>query len=197
MTSTPKTHVALRALAITAFICAMATGNAFAGQTARSTGNGSYIQVSGIDTTRCIWFYAYASKGGTAQARETYLSYDIYNNCTGEWIAYGFGRIANSALKATRKSATLVVSPASTAGFTTEGYTGSLSLKVTADGLFSQTYSGHAKTVYAGHMYQSHGSWTSNSATATGSVLGFDLAAVAASIGEAQNKTIEIDRASH
>jgi len=47
MTSTPKTHAALRALALTAFICVLATGNAFAGQTARWTNNGTYISVIG------------------------------------------------------------------------------------------------------------------------------------------------------
>jgi hypothetical protein len=197
MTSTLKLHTALRYLAVTAFVCALATGNAFAGQTARSTGNGAYINVSGTDTSGCVWFYVYASKGGTTQAPETYMYYDIYNQCTGQWVAYGGGRIANSALKATKTSATLVVSPAGAAGFTTEGYTGSLNLKVTADGLYSSTYSGHAKTEYTGHMYQSHGSWTSKSATATGSLLGFDLAAVSASIGEGRDKAIEIERGSH
>jgi len=46
-------------------------------------------------------------------------------------------------------------------------------------------------------MYQSHGSWTSNSATATGSLLGFDVGAVAAWIGEGRDKAIEIERGSH
>jgi len=197
MTSTPKTHAALRALALTAFICVLATGNAFAGQTARWTNNGAYIEVWGHDTTGCLGFYVSASKAGTAQAPETYVYYDTYNQCTGQWIGSGFGRIANSAFKATKKSATLVFSSAGNAGFTTEGYTGSLNLKVTADGLYSSTYSGHAKTVYAGHMYQSHGSWTSNSATATGSLLGFDVGAVAAWIGEGRDKAIEIERGSH
>src|SRR4051794_20904839 len=111
------------------------------------------------------------------------MYYDMYNQCTNQWVAYGGGRIANTALKATKKAATLVISPAGTAGFTTEGYTGSLKLTLAADGLYSSTYSGHSKTEYAGHVYQSHGSWTSSSAVATGSVLGFDLGSVSASLG--------------
>lgn len=197
MTSTPTTHAALRGLALTASICVLATANAFAGQTARWTNNGAYIEVWGHDTTGCIGFYVAASKAGTAQAPETYVYYDTYNQCTGQWIGSGFGRIANSAFKVTGKSATLAVSPAGSEGFTTEGYTGSLSLKVTADGVFLDTYTGHEKLVYAGHMTQFHGSWTTNSATATGNLLGFELAAVPASIGEGRNKVIQIERVSH
>jgi hypothetical protein len=195
MASTPTRNTALRLLAAT-FVFAVVTDSAFAGQTARSTGNGTYISVSGNDSSGCMWFWVYASRGGTTQAPETYLAYDVYNQCTSQWIASGNGRIANAAFKATGKRATLSVSPAAAAGFFAAGDTGSLTLTVTGDGLYSSEYSGHTKTEYAGHLYQSHGSWTSKSATATGTLLGIEVAAASASFGEGRDKTMEIERGS-
>jgi hypothetical protein len=189
-------HIGLRFTGAAVLLSALTATTAAAGQVARSTGNGTYISVSGSDTSGCIWFYMYASRGGTTQAPQTYVYYDVYNGCSGQWIAYGGGRVANTALKATKKSATLNVTSANNADFYSEGSTGSVTLTITADGLGSYSYSGHSRSEFAGHMYQSHGTWTSKTATASGSILGFDIGNASASLGEGRDKVIEIERGS-
>ena len=72
----------LRLTVIAVLFSAITATTASAGQIARSTANGAYINVSGTDTSGCIWFYVYASRGGTTQAPETYAYYDVYNGCT-------------------------------------------------------------------------------------------------------------------
>jgi hypothetical protein len=179
-------------LAVLASILTAATASA--GPVTRSNGNGTYINVSGTDSGGCIWFYLYASRGGTTQAPDTYVFYDVYNRCTSEWIAYGGGRVVNTALKTTKKSANLTLDAGSSLDFSTEGAIGSLDVTLTADGFYSSSYSGHSRTEYAGHLYQSHGSWTWESATATGSILGFTFGTASGSLGEGRDKFMDIDR---
>src|SRR5438874_2162558 len=131
----------LRLTVIAVLFSAITATTARAGQIARSTANGAYINVSGTDTSGCIWFYVYASRGGTTQAPETYAYYDVYNGCTGQWIAYGGGRVANTALKTTKKSATLTLTSTSSADFYSDGNSGSVSFTLAADGLYSSSYS--------------------------------------------------------
>src|SRR5215210_6817450 len=103
MASNLTRNAALHAVGIAFVLLAVTGSSASAGQTARSKGNGAYVYVSGNDASGCVWFYLTASRGGTAQAPETYVSYDMYNQCTNQWIAYASGRIANTTLKTTKK----------------------------------------------------------------------------------------------
>lgn len=194
MASTIRPKLARHFAALAVLVSVLTAATASAGPVTRSNGNGAFVSVFGTDSSGCIWLYLYASRGGTAQAPDTYMFYDVYNQCTSQWIAYGSGRVANAALKTTKKSATLTLDAASSADFYTEGATGSLDVTVTVDGLYSSSYSGHSRTEYAGHVYQSHGSWTWGSATATGSILGFTFGTASASLGEGRDKFMDIDR---
>jgi hypothetical protein len=78
--------------------------------------------------------------------------------------------------------------------FNTQGLTGQIKVTVTADGLYSSTYSGHSRWEYAGHVSQSHGMWTSQSAAVSGNVLGFQFGSAAGSIGENRDRQMQIDR---
>jgi hypothetical protein len=69
-------------------------------------------------------------------------------------------------------------------------------MSLPADGLYSSTYSGHSCTQYGDHVYQSHGSWTSNSAKATGNLMGFDLGNTYGEFGEGRDRYMEIERGS-
>lgn len=196
MPSTFTRNTALHIVGLVLVLLAVTGGSASAGQTARSKSNGAYVFASGNDASGCVWFYLSASRGGTTQAPETYLYYDMYNQCTNQWIAYGGGRVANTTLKTTNKRATLLITPTSSSDFHVEGIAGTLSITWTADGLYSSTYSGHSRTEYGDHVYQSHGSWTSRSAKAAGSILGFDLGNTSASLGEGRDRYMEIERGS-
>jgi hypothetical protein len=162
--------------------------------TAKFKGNGSYIQVYGSAANGCVWFYLYAGKSGTASAPTTYLYYDMYDSCSGQWSAYGGGQIANSALTVTKKGATLKMTPVDSSSFSVEGASGDVKLTLTADGVYSHRYSGHSRTEYSGHVYQHHGAWTSASAAVSGSFLGFALDHVYANFGEGRDKYMEFDR---
>jgi hypothetical protein len=186
----------LRILALTTFMSAITTAVGFAEPAAKSKGNGAFMSVWGSDSTGCVWTHVYVSKTGTAAAPQTWMSYDVYDGCAGEWMAYGYGLVANTTFKSTNKTATLVLTPSSNANFVTQGATGSIKLTLTADGVSSYTYSGHSRSEYMGHVYQSHGSWTQKSATVTGKILGFAPGNVSGSFGTGRDRYMEIDRSS-
>ena len=177
-------------------VSAVMTEAGFAQPAAKSKGNGAYMSVSGTDSSGCVWSYIYVSKTGTTAAPQTWMSYDVYNGCTGEWIAYGHGLIANTRFKVTNKGATLVITPSAGANFYTAGASGTLNLTLMADGVSSYSYSGHWRSEYLGHVYQSHGSWTSQSASVTGSMLGFAPGNMSGSFGTGRDRYMEINRGS-
>jgi hypothetical protein len=195
MTST-LTQNTLRILALATFMSAITTAAGFAQPAAKSKGNGAFMSVSGTDSTGCVWTYLYVSKSGTAAAPQTWLSYDVYDGCTGEWMAAGYGLVANTAFKTTNKTATLVITPSSNANFHTQGAGGSIKLTLTADGVSSSSYSGHWRSEYMGHVYQSHGSWQEKSATVTGTLLGFAPGNISGAFGTGRDRYMEIDRGS-
>ena len=190
------TRNAHRILAVTMCVSGL-TGAAFAEPPTKVKGNGGYLAASGYDTSGCIWSYVYAGRGGTTAAPQTWMNYDVYDVCAGQWPASGWGIIPNTALKIGNKTATLVFTPSASANFSAQGETGPIQIKVTADGLFSYSYSGHTRSEYAGHVYQSHGSWTERSATVTGTVVGFAQGGMRGSLGEGRDRYMEFDRGSN
>ncbi|HZB26073.1 MAG TPA: hypothetical protein VE379_08065 [Vicinamibacterales bacterium] len=162
---------------------------------AKFTTNGAYVEVWGTDASGCVRLFVHAGRGGRGVAAETTMHYWLYNECTNTYLAYGSGRIANDALHVTNKQATLVFSPSPSATFYAEGATGTIALTIEANGVYSTTSSGHSRVEYAGHVTKSHGTWSYESAVASGSILGFVTGNVFASLGESRNKTIEIERA--
>ena len=183
--------IVLVATALAAFTTAPA-----AAQVRKSKGNGAYISASGSDASGCVWSEVYVSRTGTKAAPQTWMYYYAYNACSGEWIAYGDGLIANASLKTTQKGATLTVTPTTSANFYAAGSAGSMQITLTADGAYSHSYSGHSRTEYGGHVYQSHGAWTSQSATATGTVFGMAFGNMHGTLGEGRDRYMEIDRGS-
>jgi hypothetical protein len=182
-------------LSIAVLLLSLATASrTFAGPPTRFTNNGAYIDVYGTDASGCIEFYLNASRGGTAQAPETWLSYVLYNQCTGELIADGGGLIPNSAFRPKPRSATLTITPSNSANFAMNGITGAVKLTVTADGVVTQSVAGHTRVEYLGSLYHAHGSWTYRSGVAAGTLLGFDIARVFADLGEGRDRSMEIQR---
>ena len=181
-------------LCLTIAFAVLGASAAHGGEVSRSKGNGSFVSVSGSDASGCVWSYLYVSKGGTSSAPVTWMYYDAYNYCSGEWIAGGEGKIANTALKVTKQGATLNLTAAAASALFTQGVTGPIQLTFTADGFSSYSYSGHSRSEYAGHVYQSHGSWTYRTATVSGTMLGLAVSGMQGSFGEGRDKYMEIER---
>ena len=120
------------------------------------------------------------------------MYYDVYNECTSE-SAWGSGRVPNTAFKTTKKRASLVLSPTTSADFYACGTTGSLSITCTVDGVWSYSYSGHSRQEYAGTVIQAHGAWTYKTATAAGTILGFEIGDAWTQIGEGRDRYMEIE----
>jgi len=177
-------------------ISTLAAGTASAGVVAKFRSNGAFLRAEGYDATGCIWMSVYASKGGSKTSPATWMEYYVYDVCAEQWIAYGNGLIANSALTVRNKVATLQVTPVASADFYAEGQTGTVQLTATADGNYSASFSGHSVWEYAGRRTRSHGSWTERSAAAAGTVFGFQIN-FSAVLGDSQDKWIEIDRGSN
>ena len=192
MTSLRRTSLGFLALAM--FLVGMTPTPASAEPPVKWRGNGAFIELSGSDG--CVYSYVHASKGGTSAAPQTWLSFYVYDYCTGESIAYGSGQIANTALKVGAKSATLTVSPRSGANFWMEGSIGAITLTFTPDGVYSMSMSGHTEVEYPGHVVKSHGSWTYKSATVTGSIGGTTFTPWHAAMGTSRDRSIDIQRRS-
>ena len=194
MTSTVHRYTS-RVLALTTLAWATSIAAAFAEPPAKSKGNGAQMSVSGVDSTGCIWSYVYASRTGTTAAPQTWMSYDVYNGCSREWIASGHGLVPNTTLKVTNK-VTLSLTPSANSNFYLDGATGSIQLTLTPNGVSSYRYSGHSRSEFMEHVYQSHGSWSEASASVSGHVLGFAAGNMSGWFGEGRDRYMEIDRGS-
>ena len=194
MVSTFTRDAAARVIGLSLSVLALPT-LASADAPAKFTTNGAYVEVWGTDPSGCVQLLVHAAKGGKGIATETTMHYWLYDGCTNTYLAFGGGRIPNDAFHVTSKQATLVFSPAPSPTFYAEGATGTIAVTIEPNGVYSSTSSGHSRVEYAGHVTKSHGTWSYETAAASGSVLGYVMGNVFASLGESRNKTIEIERA--
>src|SRR5688500_8064547 len=104
------------------------------------------------------------------------MNYFLYDRCADQKVGHVDGVVPNTTFKITGNRNALTVTPSAVAGFNTQGLTGQIRVTVAADGLYSSTSSGHSRWEYAGHVSRSHGMWTSQSATVSGNLLGFQFA---------------------
>jgi hypothetical protein len=185
---------AVHTLGLALGLLAVTANTASAGQVYHFKNNGAYAEMSGSDSTGCIWFYVSVSRGGTMQAPETNAYYEMYNQCTSESVGWGSGRVANTSFKTSKKGATLTLSPSASADFSTSGAVGTLSITWIVDGVWSYSYSGHSRQEYAGTVYQTHGSWTYKTAKAAGTILGVEIGEAWTQIGEGRDRYMEIER---
>jgi len=185
----------VEALALALGRLAVMANTASIAQTARFKGNGAFVEMEGHDSTGCIYLYVCARRGGTTQAPETFLHYEIYNECTSQSLGWGSGRVANVAFRTPKKgSATLILSPTASADFDTGGIPGSVSITWTIDRVESSRYWGNSRTEYAATVRQVHGSWTTQTAKAAGTILGFEIGDTSTQIGEGRDRCMEIER---
>jgi hypothetical protein len=191
--ATARTALAFGAVLVMLHSSSMGSVSA-APRVAKFKNNGAYINVSGWLGNGCTSFYLYAGKSGTTSAPTTDLYYNVYDACSHQWLAHGGGQIANSALMVSKNRATLKRTAAAAASFSVEGTTGAIALTLTSDGLYSSSYSGHSRWEYAGHVYQQHGSWTSTTATVSGTLLGLVVEHGSGGFGDSRDKFIEFDR---
>jgi hypothetical protein len=189
-------HARLRSLLTVACAAAVtASGSVVSAQpVAKVKGNGAYISVGVSDTSGCITGYVHVSKSGTSASPTTWMSYDVYDTCAAQWLAYGSGQIPNTAFKTTGKSASLSVTPSAVPGFFMEGAMGAFRLTVTPTGAWTSSYSGHIRHQFVDRLIHSHGAWTYKQATATGTALGYQIGTTWGEMGEGRDKFMEIER---
>jgi hypothetical protein len=132
-------------------------------------GGGGTVQFGNADVTR----------GGTPQTPETFLSYNVVecspSFCTS--LAGGFGKIPNGHFSA--NGSTYRVSTNTTGNpefFTFVGPTGNVTIEWVGNGLFENRFSGTQQFTTPDTREQQAGQFSSTSAVATGSVVGFTIA---------------------
>jgi hypothetical protein len=170
------------------------SGVAHAGQVAKYKSNGGFANVWGMDASGCVGFGVSVWLDGSGMAQQTFLSYDVYNYCTGESLGWGYGAIPNTDLKINKKEAVLNTNPASSSGFSASGTAGAITLNFEVTGVYSNTYSGHSASTYGDYVYRSHGTWSERSASVSGRVMDWDIGSATGSVGTSLSRTIEIER---
>lgn len=132
-------------------------------------GGGGTVQFGNADVTR----------GGTLQTPETFLSYNVVecspSFCTS--LAGGFGKIPNGDFSA--NGSTYRVSTNTTGNpefFTFVGPTGNVTIEWVGNGLFENRFDGTQQFTTPDTREQQAGQFSSTSAVATGSVVGFTIA---------------------
>lgn len=120
------------------------------------------------------------SRGGSPTAQETFLFYSIVEcgafGCF--TVAGGFGTIPNGDFSASGPTYQLNTNTAGNAGFFTfAGAPGQIAAEWRGDGLFESRFTGTSQVTSPGVRQQSSGQTSYQSATATGSVIGFAVPA--------------------
>lgn len=164
-----------------------------------ANGDGGSVNWSSGDTLTGGFSFGFlnASRGGTTNNQQTFLSYfieqcDAFFNCT---IAEGFGFIPNGDLSGGMGAKQLHLSTNTTGNpnFFSIGPTGLVVVNWKANGLFTQSSSGTNQLAFPGLKELSQGSASNASASASGSVVGFAISPFnGAQIGSSHSVTIDI-----
>jgi hypothetical protein len=193
ITMTRTAMTIMLALNTALMLLGMSPHMAHAQQVGKYKSNGAYANANGTDAGGCRYFYISVARGGTTAAPETYLYYDIYDSCTGTW-SWGNGTIPNAAFKSGNKTMTLNFTGSTSGGFYAEGESLAIALTFTRDSSFTNTWSGHSRWEYYGHVVHHHGSGTQHSAALSGSIDGSAVQAYWATTGTGRDRYIEFDR---
>jgi hypothetical protein len=183
-----------RIAAVTVLALIGAHGSASADAVSKVTGNGAYAYTWGYDSSGCMSLYVEVSRTGSKAAPQTWLYYSAYDVCAQRALGFGYGNIPNAAFKTGSKQATLNIRVAPTTTFYSEGPAGAISLTFTPDGAFEQTYSGHWTVAWADLIVKAHGSWSSTSATVSGTVITTTFDGASGQTGESRDKQIQFER---
>ena len=176
----------LAVLALVAALVAQATGTTlgFAGPVSKFTNDGSFAHVYGY--SGCLWVYLDVSRGGSK----------VFDHCSGwELIASGAGTIPNRAFTASNKHAQLSVVTSNSPGLFTTGATGAISLNFTRDGVYQYSSTGHGSVTYLDRTIRWHGSSSSGTADASGTLIDFAVNGLSGEVGEGRERPITVEHA--
>jgi hypothetical protein len=122
----------------------------------------------------CTWLNVSVSRGGPVAAPETYLSYSVYNTCTGE-SSWGYGRISNRAFTVSGKRSKLDTDPTTNPDMVTSGQAGRIALTWTADQNVRWSWDGRSESITPTQRIRSRGSYESSAASVVGNLLSFPV----------------------
>ena len=164
-----------------------------AGPVFKASNEGAYAFAGGTDG--CLFLYMEVGRAGTKTTQQTVLYYDLFDSCTWQLIAYGYGNIPNEALRIDKNTASLSLNVAATPSLFTQGATGEIALVWAQDGPFATRFTGHSTTSYADRTIKWHGSSSYKSATASGRFLVASFAGVSGQIGESKARELQVEHA--
>jgi hypothetical protein len=144
----------------------------------------------GLCTSTDLNVTRYRSPDGT----HTYINYSVYDGCVGDYIVSGGGEIANTDFKVSSKRAKLQTDLNYDPNFYSTGVLGRVEIVWTIDKSIFDRYEGRYESRRPDQRLRQRGSWESNAAAATGSLIGLAIEAVTGSVGTSHDVSVEITR---
>jgi hypothetical protein len=88
--------------ALFATLVALVTAPSAFAEQMKVVSNGGSANLSAYDGS-CAWTSVSVSRNTTATGTETSIQYSVYDSCVGDYLTYGYGRIANADFKVSNK----------------------------------------------------------------------------------------------
>lgn len=177
--------------ALVLVLVAIAHATVASAEVSRFKSNGAFASASATDGG-CLWADVYVSRGGPASAPETYLGYSLYDACVSEYVAYGYGPVANSALQVSGNRAQLLVDVGGDPAFVTVGAVGRIDFKWFADKTTSYHWDGRSDYRTPTQRIMQRGSSDSNPAAASGTLIIMTFESGSGSVGTNKDMIREV-----
>jgi hypothetical protein len=156
----------------------------------RSKGNFASV---GVEYDSCTWMSLWVARSDSSTAPTTYLSYYIYNGCTGE-SSWGDGHIRNSDFTVSGKKSRLNTDPAASPNMVTNGQVGRITLTWTADTSIRSSWDGRSESITPTQRVRSRGRSESSAASLVGTMFGVSVRSETASVGKNRDMFTEVLR---
>jgi hypothetical protein len=155
--------------------------------------NNAWAWLSTFDGS-CAWTDVNVTRYGSPNSIHTYINYSVYDGCVGDYIVYGSGEIENADFKVSSKRAKLQTDLNYDPNFYSIGVLGRVDIVWTIDKSISERFDGRYESRRPEERRRQRGSWESNAAAATGSLIGLAIEGVTGSVGTSRDVSVEIIR---
>jgi len=174
------------------FVSFVTATSAFAQQT-KVVSNGASASSFAYDGS-CAWTSVSVGRNATATGTETYIYYSIYDNCVGEYLTQGYGRIANADFKVSNKTAKLRTDLSYDPNFSFYGASGRVDLTWTINPNVSDRYDGTYESRRPDYRARQKGTWESTAAVVSGTIVGKSIQNAEGGVGSSKSVSLETRR---